>query len=60
MKTSAVFYHAGCPMCVKAEHQIAETLDPARYDVEIVHLDEQKKHEWKLLKQPVLNQFQQS
>ncbi len=42
MKTSAVFYHAGCPMCVKAEHQIAETLDPARYDVEIVHLGEQK------------------
>lgn len=42
MKTSAVFYHAGCPVCVEAEHQVAEALDPARYDVEIVHLGEQK------------------
>ena len=42
MKTSAVFYHAGCPVCVEAEHQVAEALDPARYDVQIVHLGEQK------------------
>ena len=42
MKTSAVFYHAGCPVCVEAEHQVAEALDPNRYDVEIVHLGEQK------------------
>jgi glutaredoxin len=42
MKTSAVFYHAGCPVCVEAEHQVAEALDPARYDVKIVHLGEQK------------------
>jgi glutaredoxin len=42
MKTSAIFYHAGCPVCVEAEHQVAEALDPARYDVEIVHLGEQK------------------
>ena len=42
MKTSAVFYHAGCPVCVEAEHQVAEALDPARYNVEIVHLGEQK------------------
>ena len=40
MKTSATFYHAGCPVCVDAERQIAEALDPARYDVEIVHLGE--------------------
>ena len=40
MKTPATFYHAGCPVCVDAERQIAEALDPARYDVEIVHLGE--------------------
>lgn len=38
MKTKAVFYHAGCPVCVAAETQVAGALDPARYDVEIVHL----------------------
>lgn len=42
MKTSAVFYHAGCAVCVEAEHKVAEALDPTRYDVEIVHLGEQK------------------
>jgi len=42
MKKSAIFYHAGCPVCVEAEHQVAEALDPARYDVKIVHLGEQK------------------
>lgn len=42
MKQKAVFYHAGCPVCVAAEHQIAAALDPARFTVEIVHLGEQK------------------
>jgi glutaredoxin len=42
MKTKATFYHAGCPVCVSAEHEIAQALDPARYDVETVHLAEQK------------------
>lgn len=41
MKTPAIFYHAGCPVCVEAEHQIADALDPARYEVEYVHLGEQ-------------------
>ena len=40
MKTTATFYHAGCPVCVDAERQVAQALDPARYDVEIVHLGE--------------------
>ena len=40
MKTPATFYHAGCPVCVEAERQIADALDPARYDVELVHLGE--------------------
>jgi glutaredoxin len=42
MKTSAIFYHAGCPVCVEAEHQVAEALDPARFEVQKVHLGEQK------------------
>lgn len=41
MKTSAVFYHAGCPVCVDAERRVAQALDPTRYDVDIVHLGEQ-------------------
>lgn len=42
MKTKAVFYHAGCPVCVDAERQVAHALDPARFDVEIVHLGNAK------------------
>ena len=42
MKTNAIFYHAGCPVCVAAEHAVANALDPARYEVEIVHLGEDK------------------
>ncbi|MGS1079103.1 hypothetical protein [Pseudoxanthomonas beigongshangi] len=42
MRHRAVFYHAGCPVCVDAEQQLASSLDPSRYDVEIVHLGEQK------------------
>jgi glutaredoxin len=37
-----IFYHAGCPVCESAEQQVARAFDPARYDVEIVHLAEQK------------------
>ncbi|MCG7867251.1 MAG: thioredoxin family protein [Candidatus Thiodiazotropha taylori] len=36
----AVFYHAGCPVCVAAEHQVLDPLDSRRYEVEIVHLGE--------------------
>ncbi|WGZ96153.1 MAG: thioredoxin family protein [Candidatus Thiothrix putei] len=42
MKTNAIFYHAGCPVCVAAEQAVANALDPARYEVEIVHLGEDK------------------
>lgn len=42
MKTSATFYHAGCPVCVAAEQQLADAIDSARFDVEIVHLGEAK------------------
>ena len=39
MKKS-VFYHAGCPVCVSAEHEILELMNPATVDV--VHLGEEK------------------
>lgn len=42
MSTNATFYHAGCPVCVTAEHGLAESLDPAKFNVEVVHLGEQK------------------
>jgi hypothetical protein len=35
---SAVFYHAGCPVCVAAEQQFVNALDPAQYQIEVVHL----------------------
>lgn len=42
MKTKAVFYHAGCPVCVAAEQNIAQAVDRARFDVEIVHLGQSR------------------
>ena len=38
MSQSAIFYHAGCPVCVEAEQNVAKALDPAKFSVEIVHL----------------------
>ena len=34
MKTNAIFYHAGCPVCVAAEQQLADAkhLDPQEYE----------------------------
>ena len=40
--TKAIFYHAGCPVCVEAEQDVASALDAQRYDVEIVDLGQQK------------------
>jgi len=42
MKKTAKFYHAGCPVCVEAERTIADSLDPAKFSVEIVHLGHSK------------------
>ncbi|MFB3787588.1 MAG: thioredoxin family protein [bacterium] len=42
MKTKALFYHAGCPVCVDAENQVVTALDRSRYEVEIVHLGKEK------------------
>lgn len=42
MTNKAIFYHAGCAVCVEAEQNVANALDPAKYDVEIVHLGNDK------------------
>jgi glutaredoxin len=42
MKTKAIFYHAGCPVCVAAEQNVAQALDRNRYEVEVVHLGNDK------------------
>lgn len=40
MSANAVFYHAGCPVCVEAERNVAAALDPQRYTVDVVDLGE--------------------
>lgn len=42
MKSKAIFYHAGCPVCVSAEQALLGIIDKSAVDVEIVHLGEQK------------------
>ncbi|WP_328189329.1 thioredoxin family protein [Marinobacter sp. OP 3.4] len=42
MSAKAVFYHAGCPVCVAAEDNVAKAIDRSRYDVEVVHLGNDK------------------
>lgn len=42
MVEKAIFYHAGCPVCVDAEQRFATSLDKSQFDVEIVHLGENK------------------
>lgn len=40
MKTKAIFYHAGCPVCVDAEQGLAHSLDSNQFELEVVHLGE--------------------
>ena len=40
--SKAIFYHAGCPVCVEAEKNVATALDASRFDVEMMHLGEDK------------------
>jgi len=42
MKTKAVFYHAGCPVCVSAEQSVLGALDADRFDLQVVHLGTNK------------------
>lgn len=39
--SKAIFFHAGCPVCVSAEEQVVEAIDSKRFDIEVVHLGEQ-------------------
>jgi glutaredoxin len=42
MKKAAVFYHAGCPVCVSAEQSVLNALDGSRFNIEVVHLGTNK------------------
>lgn len=42
MKTEAKFYHAGCPVCQDAEKNVADALDTNKFQVEYIHLGEEK------------------
>ncbi|MFN0118206.1 MAG: thioredoxin family protein [Elusimicrobiota bacterium] len=42
MKNKAIFYHAGCPVCVSAEQGVTSAIDQNRYQIEIVHLGKDK------------------
>lgn len=42
--SKAIFYHAGCPVCVSAEQQILELIDQNKVDLEIVHFGDGGKH----------------
>ena len=38
--STAIFYHAGCPVCLGAEQLVADAIDRSKYQVEVVHLGE--------------------
>ncbi|MEK7388253.1 MAG: thioredoxin family protein [Elusimicrobiota bacterium] len=38
----AVFYHAGCPVCLNAQNEFLPALDSSAYQVEVVHLGQAK------------------
>ncbi|MGB4108214.1 MAG: thioredoxin family protein [Alphaproteobacteria bacterium] len=42
MSAKAVFYHAGCPVCVSAEQKVLNMIDKDRYNLEIVHFGNAK------------------
>jgi len=42
MMNKAIFYHAGCPVCVAAEQKVVDAIDRSKYQVEVVHLGESK------------------
>lgn len=39
--SKAIFYHAGCPVCLGAEQMLINTINQDKYPLEIVHLGEQ-------------------
>lgn len=39
--STAIFYHAGCPVCLSAEHMLLSSLNQDKFPLDIVHLGEQ-------------------
>lgn len=39
---TAIYYHAGCPVCTTAEQQLIELFDTKKINVEAIHLGEHK------------------
>lgn len=39
--SNAIFYHAGCPVCLGAKQMVADAIDSSKYQVEVVNLGEQ-------------------
>ena len=39
--STAIFYHAGCPVCLGAEQLVADAIDRSKFQIEVVHLGEQ-------------------
>ncbi len=42
LKKKAVFYHAGCPVCVSAEQNILNLIDQSKFDLEVIHLGKER------------------
>jgi len=42
MSSNAVFYHAGCPVCVTAEQQVLDIVDRNKVQLEVVHFGNAK------------------
>lgn len=42
MSSNAIFYHAGCPVCVSAEQQVLDIVDRNKVNLEVVHFGNQK------------------
>jgi predicted DsbA family dithiol-disulfide isomerase len=40
--STAIFYHAGCPICISAEQQLVALIDRAKQPVTSVHLGQNK------------------
>ena len=38
--SKSIFYHAGCPVCISAEHDIIQLI--GKQNVEVVHLGEER------------------
>ena len=39
--STAIFYHAGCPVCLETEQRVVDAIDRSKYQVELVHLGKQ-------------------